>query len=148
MQLPLPKVQQQAGNWYVFDEEFPWGIHTVREELFTLVGQCEVPIIFCDTCEANSILLALGEEEEEFLLPLHGYYHQQKKIIFIFVWEEYEQMLETLLHEIRHDMQFQQGLIRQLFHSERHLPYEERWVEKDARAFAKAKMAQYLLKKA
>jgi hypothetical protein len=148
MQLPLPKVYQQAGNWYVFDEEYGWDIHQVRKDIFSLVGQCDVLVIFCDTCDANTILSVLGEEEEEFLLPLHGYYHQHRKLIFVFVWEEYERMLETILHEIRHHMQFQQSLIQQLFHTERHLPYEERWVEKDAQAFAKEKMAQYFLKKA
>ncbi|UOY91028.1 DUF3920 family protein [Ectobacillus sp. JY-23] len=148
MEFPLPKALQQAGNWCVFDEDFPWNLYEVREDVFGLVGQTEVAVLFCDTCEANQILLHMGEEEEEFLFPLYGYYHQRSKTIFIFMWEDYERMLETILHEIRHDMQFQQSLIRHVFHAERHLPYEERWIEKDAREFAREKMRAYKRRKA
>ncbi|MFX3625633.1 MAG: DUF3920 family protein [Ectobacillus sp.] len=147
MQLPCQRTYRQAGNWYVLDEEFPWDVHKVRQDIFSLIGQYDTTVIFCDTCEANSVLRALGEEEEEFLFPLHGYYHKECKLIFVFAWETYEQLLETLLHEFRHHMQFEQSLMRQLFHLERHLPYEDRWVEKDAKEFAREKMMEYFQKK-
>lgn len=132
----------------MLDKEFPWDLHKLRQDIFSLVGHYEVPVIFCDTCEANAILLALGEEEEEFMIPIHGYYHPKRRFIFVFVWEDYEQLLNTLLHEIRHDMQFKHSLVHQLFHEERYLPYEERWIERDARAFVKKMMMQYVQKKA
>ena len=46
------------------------------------------------------------------------------------MWEEYEQVLKTLLHEFRHAMQHKRVLY---VGSE---VYEDRWIEKDARKFA------------
>lgn len=51
------------------------------------------------------MLLSLGEEEEEFLFPVGGFYHKEKQLIFVCMWEEYDQVLKTLLHEFRHAMQ-------------------------------------------
>jgi hypothetical protein len=143
MQFPFQRVFQQAGDWYVLDEEFPWNIQKVRQDIISLIGDRETPVLFCDTCDANSILLALGEEEEEFLYPLSGLYHPRKRLIFIFQWEQYEDLLKTLLHEFRHDMQFEEEAIRSLFEEERTLNYEERWIEMDARAFVKEVMGHY-----
>ncbi|MFD3448750.1 DUF3920 family protein [Microbacteriaceae bacterium 4G12] len=143
MQFPFQTVFQQEGNWYVLDQEFPWDVVMVKQDLCSLMEERDVPVMFCDTCEANMILLALGEEEEEFLFPLSGLYHQGRRIIFIFRWEQYELLLETLLHEFRHDMQYEDEDLRKRFHEERCLTYDERWIEKDASAFAKEKMKQY-----
>ncbi|KFN02822.1 DUF3920 family protein [Bacillus clarus] len=138
MELPLQNVYQQVDNWYVLDSELPWDVKRLREDLFSLIEIRKTPVIFCDTCDANSVLLALGEEEEEFLFPVHGFYHKEKQLIFICMWEEYEQVLQTLLHEFRHAMQDENDVLdvgNEL--------YEDRWIEKDARGFAERKLNEY-----
>ncbi|MBO9130756.1 DUF3920 family protein [Bacillus sp. 165] len=148
MQFPFQRVFQQAGLWYVLDEEFPWDLHKLQQDIFSLMMEREVRVLFCDTCDANAILSVLGEEEEEFLYPLSGLYHPGARLIFVFQWEEYEVLLGTLLHELRHDMQFEEKTIRDVFYKERRLNYEERWIEKDAQLFVKNTMEQYYKKEA
>ena len=143
MQLLFQKVYQQAGNWYVLDDDFPWDITQVQRDVFSLIERREVPVFFCDTCETNDVLVQLGEEEEEFLFPLNGFYHKEKRLIFVCMWEKYEQLLETLLHEFRHDMQHE----RKLLYVGNEM-YEQRWIEKDARVFAKRKMREFMRRRA
>jgi Zn-dependent peptidase ImmA (M78 family) len=143
MKFSLRKEYVKVENWYVIDEEFPWPIEQVKEDIMSMQPYHKAPIIFCDTCDANDILLALGEEEEEFLFPMNGYYHPNKDLIFIFTWDTYEQLLATLLHEIHHHMQFQNKRGKMQYQAERHLPYEARSFEKDAREFAREKMLLY-----
>ncbi|CAG9612483.1 hypothetical protein BACCIP111899_01660 [Bacillus rhizoplanae] len=138
MQLLSQKIYQQAGNWYVLDEDFPWDINQVQRDVFSLIERREVSVFFCDTCETNDVLVRLGEEEEEFLFPLNGFYHKEQRLIFVCMWQEYECLLETLLHEFRHDMQHE----RKLLYVGNEM-YEKRWIEKDARVFAKRKMREY-----
>ncbi|EOA3903063.1 DUF3920 family protein [Bacillus cytotoxicus] len=142
MELQFQNVYQQAGNWYVLDAEFPWDIQQVKSDVFSLIDKCEIPVIFCDTCETNEVLLMLGEEEEEFLFPLNGFYHKEKRLIFICRWEQYEQVLKTLLHEFRHSMQHEQNVL--YIDTE---AYERRWIERDARTFAERKMNEYIRRK-
>ena len=73
MELQFQNVYQQVENWYVLDSELPWDVKKLREDLFSLIGVCKMPVIFCDTCDANDVLLSLGEEEEEFLFPVGGF---------------------------------------------------------------------------
>ena len=54
------------------------------------------------------------------------------------MWEEYEQVLKTLLHEFRHAMQHK----REVLYVGSEL-YEDRWIEKDARKFAERKLDEY-----
>lgn len=54
------------------------------------------------------------------------------------MWEEYEQVLKTLLHEFRHAMQHKSEVL----HVGSEL-YEDRWIEKDARKFAERKLDEY-----
>ncbi len=136
----------QVENWYVIDEDFPWEIGQVKTDIMSLYPHYDAPVIFCDTCDANEILLALGEEEEEFLLPMNGFYHLGKKIIFIFAWDTYEQLLVTLLHEIHHHIEYQSKHGQKRFKMERYLPYEARTMERDARDFAREKMMLYVPK--
>ncbi|EEK76288.1 DUF3920 family protein [Bacillus cereus] len=138
MELQFQNVYQQAENWYVLDSELPWDVKKLREDLFSLIETCKTPVIFCDTCDANDVLLSLGEEEEEFLFPVGGFYHKEKQLIFVCMWEGYEQVLKTLLHEFRHAMQHKREVLYVGSES-----YEERWIEKDARAFAERKLDEY-----
>ncbi|UYO19929.1 DUF3920 family protein [Bacillus sp. 41-22] len=138
MELQFQNVYQQVENWYVLDSELPWDVKKLRNDLFSLIEVSATPVIFCDTCDANHVLLSLGEEEEEFLFPVGGFYHKEKQLIFICMWEEYEQVLKTLLHEFRHAMQHKDDVLyvgNEL--------YEERWIEKDARHFAERKLDEY-----
>ncbi|MCU5324993.1 DUF3920 family protein [Bacillus cereus] len=138
MELQFQNVYQQVENWYVLDSELPWDVKRLRDDLFSLIEICKTPVIFCDTCDANHVLRSLGEEEEEFLFPIGGFYHKEKQLIFVCMWEEYEQVLKTLLHEFRHAMQHKSELL--YVGSE---TYEERWIEKDARKFAERKLGEY-----
>ncbi|WP_439021231.1 DUF3920 family protein [Bacillus thuringiensis] len=138
MELQFQNVYQQVENWYVLDSELPWDVKKLREDLFSLIETCKTPVIFCDTCDANDVLLSLGEEEEEFLFPVGGFYHKEKQLIFVCMWEGYEQVLKTLLHEFRHVMQHKRKVLYVGSES-----YEERWIEKDARAFAERKLDEY-----
>ncbi|WP_440602986.1 DUF3920 family protein [Bacillus sp. GB_SG_008] len=138
MQLLSQKIYQHTENWYVLDEDFPWDINQVKRDVFSLIERRDIPVFFCDTCETNDVLVRLGEEEEEFLFPLNGFYHKEKRLIFVCMWEKYECLLETLLHEFRHDMQHE----RKLLYVGNEM-YEKRWIEKDARVFAKRKMREY-----
>lgn len=136
------KVYQQSGNWCVLDEDFPWDIRQLKLDVFALIGMRTTPVFFCDTCDANQVLSYFGEEEEEFLYPINGFYHRDKQFVFICSWESYEQVLETLLHEFRHDMQYEDKETRALFYHDSQM-YEKKWIEMDARAFAEEKMKQY-----
>ncbi len=118
------------------------GCQKVERGFVFSIGVCKTPVIFCDTCDANDVLLSLGEEEEEFLFPVGGFYHKEKQLIFVCMWEEYDQVLKTLLHEFRHAMQHKRDIL--YVGSER---YEERWIEKDARKFAERKLDEYKSRK-
>ena len=138
MELQFQNVYQQVENWYVLDSELPWDVKKLRNDLFSLIEVSATPVIFCDTCDANHVLLSLGEEEEEFLFPVGGFYHKEKQLIFVCMSEEYEQVLKTLLHEFRHAMQHKDDVLyvgNEL--------YEERWIEKDVRRFAERKLDEY-----
>ncbi|PFA13682.1 MULTISPECIES: DUF3920 family protein [Bacillus cereus group] len=139
MELQFQNVYQQAGNWYVLDSEFPWDIQQVQNDVFSLIEKREIPVVFCDTCDTNNVLVNLGEEEEEFLFPLNGFYHKERQMIFVCMWEQYEQVLKTLLHEFRHSMQHENNVL----YIEKEV-YEARWIERDARAFAERKMNEYM----
>ena len=127
MELQFQNVYQQVENWYVLDSELPWDVKKLREDLFSLIEVCKTPVIFCDTCDANHVLLSVG-----------GFYHKEKQLIFVCMWEEYEQVLKTLLHEFRHAMQHKSEVL--YVGSEL---YEDRWIEKDARKFAERKLDEY-----
>ena len=111
MELQFQNVYQQVENWYVLDSELPWDVKKLRNDLFSLIEVSATPVIFCDTCDANHVLLSLGEEEEEFLFPVGGFYHKEKQLIFVCMWDEYEQVLKTLLHEFRHAMQHKREVL-------------------------------------
>ncbi|CAM4052766.1 DUF3920 family protein [Bacillus manliponensis] len=138
MELPLEHIYERSENWYVLDADFPWDVSKIKKDLFLLIEKKHVPVVFCDTCSANDVLALLGEEEEEFLFPISGFYHKERSIIFICIWEQYEKVLETLLHEFRHHMQHEEHVLYVGNET-----YAERWIEKDAREFAKRKIEEY-----
>lgn len=130
-------------NWYVFDPDFSFNLANMQQDVFSVTGEFDTPVIFCDTCDANRILERLGEEEKEFLFGIYGLFHEEKEIIFIFNFEEepYEKVLETIFHEQCHALQYQTKEQKDLFFSETHLPYEKRQIEIEAK-----KRAAYLLR--
>lgn len=46
MELQFQNVYQQVENWYVLDSELPWDVKKLREDLFSLIGVCKMPVIF------------------------------------------------------------------------------------------------------
>ena len=63
---PVSKCISTGGGWYVLDSELPWDVKRLRDDLFSLIEVCKNTGYFCDTCDANHVLLSLGEEEENF----------------------------------------------------------------------------------
>lgn len=138
------KVYKQYNNWYALDDDMPWNVEELQQILFQTMGiEDSVPVIFCDSCDANTIVYELGEEEAEHLQYISALYWREVHMIFIFRYDEFLRTLETLFHEFRHVLQYGDPSIRPLFTSESHLPYEDRWIEKDAFAYAKEKIESY-----
>jgi hypothetical protein len=137
-------VIQQYRNWYVVDEEFTWNVSELHQTVFTIIQkEIDIPVVFCDTCDANKIVSALGEEEVEYLQFASGLYWREVGIVFIFVYDEWLTLIETIFHELRHVMQDQDSSFRHHFISDKKLPYEKRVTEIDAFAYAKEMMKCY-----
>jgi hypothetical protein len=138
-------IYQQHNDWYVLDEEFSWNLADLQQDVFTCIGKdFDIPVIFCDSCEANKIVSELGEEESEFLQFVSGVYWREVGIVFIFRYDEKLSLLETLFHELRHVMQENIPELQPLLDSDKKLPYEQRITEKDAFDFAKRHKEKYI----
>lgn len=136
-------VVMKTNSWYVLDEDFSFDVEELRRDIFSYIKERGTPVIFCDTCDANRIASLLGQDEKEFVFAPAAIFWEELDMIFVFRYEEYEPLLETLFHEFRHVSQYHDPSIRPLFTSESHLPYSERWIEKDAFAFAKQKVEEF-----
>ena len=142
-------IYQQSHNWYVLDEDFTWDVTQLRYQVFSLLNDphcLTIPVVFCDSCEANKIVSELGEEECEWLQYASGVYWREVGIIFIFQFDEYLPLVETLFHELRHTMQEHIPLLCSHFKSDKFLPYEERVTEKDAFSFASEYLQRFIQK--
>ena len=140
------KVLKQCKNWYVLDDEFSWNLKKLHDTIFKHIEtKFHIPVIFCSINEANKIISELGDEEDEYLRFASGIYWRDLEIIFIFHFEEYLPLIETLFHEFRHVMQDLDPDFRHFFDSDRKLPYKERITEIDAFKFAKEKINEYLM---
>jgi hypothetical protein len=140
-------IYQQHNNWYVLDEDFTWNLDVLQEDVFSCIGKdFDIPVIFCDSCEANKIVSELGEEESEFLQFTSGVYWREVGIVFIFRYDEKLSLLETLFHELRHVMQEKIPELQPHLDSDKKLPYEHRITEKDAFDFAKRHIKKYILR--
>ena len=138
-------VLQQYENWYVLDESFSWNLSTLNQTIFRhLDSRYQIPVVFCSIREANKIISALGDEEEEYLRFVSAVYWRESRIIFIFDYDEYIPLIKTLFHEFRHVMQDLSPEFRHHFHSDRKLPYKKRITEMDAFQFAEKKTIEYL----
>lgn len=147
--IPKRHIYQQSHNWYVLDEDFTWNVTLLRSRIFSLLDNphcLSIPVVFCDSCEANKIVSELGEEECEWLLYASGVYWREVGIIFIFRFDEYLSLVETLFHEFRHIIQEHTPSLRSHFESDKFLPYEERVTEKDAFSFASEHLQLYIQK--
>jgi hypothetical protein len=137
-------IYQQADSWYVLDKEFQWDVSTLKQTVFQCIDEeIHTPIVFCDSCEANKIVSELGEEEAEYLQLASGIYWREVGIIFIFRFDDYLPLLETIFHELRHVMQENIPEFKDRFEVDKHLPYEQRLIEKDAFHFAKQTLKRY-----
>lgn len=137
-------VYQQSGRWFVLDEEFKWDLPTLQKDVFACLNKAfHIPIIFCDSCEANKIVSALGEEEAECLQFASGVYWREVGIIFIFKFEDYLPLVETIFHELRHYIQDHIPYYQKEFELDKKRPYEERTTEQDAFAFAAYYLAKF-----
>ena len=120
-------ILQQYKNWYVLDDAFSWNIETLHDTIFKhLNSTLHIPVVFCSTLEANKIISDLGDEEEEYLRFASGIYWRELGIIFIFDFDEYIPLIETLFHEFRHVMQDLDPEFRHHFETDKKLPYNER----------------------
>jgi hypothetical protein len=138
-------VIQQYRNWYVMDEEFPWSLIGLQNAIFKHIDiNPKIPVVFCSINDANKIISDLGDEEDEYLRFASGIYWRDLGIIFIFDFDEYLPLIETLFHEFRHVMQDLDPAFRHYFDTDRKLPYRERITEMDAFKFAKEKTNEYL----
>lgn len=138
------KIVQHYQNWYALDEEMSWNLAELHQSVFTMINKkLDIPIIFCDTCDANKIVSALGEEEAECLQFASGIYWREVGIVFIFVYDHWLEVMETLFHELRHVMQDQDSSFRHHFISDKKLPYEKRVTEIDAFSYAKEMIEHY-----
>ena len=102
------------------------------------------PVIFCSTLNANKIISAMGHEEDEYLRFESGVYWRELGLIFIFHYDEYLPLIETLFHEFRHVMQDHDPMFRHYFESDKKLPYQERITEIDAFHYAKVKTNEFM----
>lgn len=138
-------VIQQYKNWYVLDEEFSWNLIGLQNAIFKHIDiNPKIPVVFCSVNDANKIISDLGDEEDEYLRFASGIYWRDLGIIFIFDFDEYLPLIETLFHEFRHVMQDLDPEFRHYFDTDRKLPYRERITEMDAFKFAKEKTNEYL----
>lgn len=137
---------KQYKNWYVLDDEFSWNLKKLHDTIFKHIeAKFHIPVIFCTINEANKIISELGDEEDEYLRFASGIYWRDLGIIFIFDFDEYLPLIETLFHEFRHVMQDLNPEFRHYFDSDRRLPYKERMTEIDAFKYAKEKTNEYLM---
>ncbi|WP_071393371.1 DUF3920 family protein [Bacillus tuaregi] len=137
-------ILQRYKNWYVLDSEFSWNLRSIYHTMDAyLENVFHIPVIFCSIREANQIISDLGDEEDEYLRFAAGIFWRELGIIFIFQYEEYETLIETLFHEFRHVMQDEDPVFRLHFESDKKLPYKERKTEIDAFQFAKEKSEAY-----
>ncbi|WP_338449670.1 DUF3920 family protein [Niallia oryzisoli] len=137
-------ILQQYKSWYVLDSDFSWNIRSVYHEIFAhLDNVFHIPVVFCSIREANQIISDLGDDEDEYLRFAAGIYWRELGIVFIFQYEEYETLIETLFHEYRHVMQDIDPDFRHHFETDKKLPYKERITEIDAFQFAKEKTDTY-----
>jgi hypothetical protein len=138
------KIYQQDNQWYVLDEEFSWNLSALKREIFSCMEKTfDLPVIFCDACEANKIVSELEEEETEHLQYASGVYWREVGIVFIFRFNEYLPLLQTLFHELRHVMQEEIPELTLHFESDKTLPYEQRINEKDAFDYAQKCLNKY-----
>jgi len=138
-------VYQQVGNWYVLDEDFSFDLAWLKYEIERFAPSSSIPIVFCDSCEANKLVSDLGEEECEWLQFAAGIYWREVNIIFIFTFEDLPTLVETLFHELRHLEQESIDGLKECFITDKLLPYEERVTEKDAFAVGKEKLELFML---
>lgn len=137
-------IGQQHKQWYVLDDEFTWNVTDLHQRIFHCLQQeLSIPVIFCDTCEANKIVSELGEEEAEWLQYASGLYWREVGIIFIFRFDDYLPLVETLFHELRHVIQETLPEFHEQFEKDRHVPYMERLTEIDAFSFAAQQLQQF-----
>jgi hypothetical protein len=138
-------VYQQYRKWFVLDEEFPWDLYTLQKHVYSCLNQSFlIPVVFCDSCEANKIVSDLGEEEAEYLYFASGLYWREVGIIFIFKFDAYIPLIEVLFHELRHVMQDSMPVFQKQFELDKHLPYEERITERDAYSYAKYQVTKFI----
>ncbi|PGK51455.1 hypothetical protein CN918_27060 [Priestia megaterium] len=131
------KVFQCYNHWYVLDDEFTWDLQQLHQQIFSCLDiAIDIPIVFCDSCEANKIVSELGEEEVEYLQFAAGLYWREVGIIFIFQFDDYLPLVETIFHELRHVMQESIPSFQHQFEHDKKLPYEKRLTEIDAFQFA------------
>ncbi|WP_338469416.1 DUF3920 family protein [Niallia sp. XMNu-256] len=138
-------IYQHYKNWYVLNDDFNWNVKSLYKTIFKHMDFIyDTPVIFCSTLEANKIISALGDEENEYLRYESGVYWRELGIIFIFCFDEHISLIETLFHEFRHVMQDHNPIFRHYFESDKKLPYKERVTEIDAFHFAKEKTIEFL----
>ena len=136
---------QQTDNWYVLDEDFMFDLAWLKSEVERCMNKSfSIPVVFCDSCEANKIVSELGYEECEFLLYAAGVYWREVNMVFIFSFDDLRTTIETLFHELRHVEQEGIEELKKCFDTDKKLPYEERVTEKDAFAFAKDKLHTFI----
>ncbi len=133
-------IYQHYKNWYVLDHNFNWNVRSLYKTIFKHIDFIyDTPVIFCSTLEANKIISAMGDEEDEYLRFESGIYWRELGIIFIFRYDERIPLIETLFHEFRHVMQDHNPIFRHYFESDKKLPYKERITEIDAFNYARKK---------
>ncbi|MFC3883812.1 DUF3920 family protein [Bacillus songklensis] len=139
------RIYQRDNKWYVLDEGFSWNLSTLKKEIFACMEKkFDLPVIFCDACEANKIVSELGKEETEYLQYASGVYWREVGIVFIFRFNEYLPLLQTLFHELRHVMQEDIPELETHFETDKTLPYEQRMTERDAFDYARRHLDKYI----
>jgi len=125
--------KEYKHNLFVLDEEFQWNLEHIQYAIDTCVGvDSNIPIIFCDPCQANDMVSLYGEEENIIPFYVSGLYWREVGAIFIFHYEDYTTTIRTIFHELRHMQQDQDDNFRLHFHTDKALPYEKRITEIDA----------------
>ncbi|MEW4285540.1 DUF3920 family protein [Priestia koreensis] len=128
---------QEYNNWYVLEDSFSWNLNILQREVFQCMETfVDVPIVFCDTCDANKIAADLGQEEAEIFLFSSGMYWREIRVIFIFSFSDYYELLQTIFHELRHVMQEEITEFSTAFEEDKYRPYSERLTEIDAFHYA------------
>ena len=139
------RITTKFKNWTVLEDEFHFELQTIHDTIFQYLHKAiHTPVIFTNTAEANKIVSELGGDEEEYLMVPSAVYSQEIGIIFIFRFDDYYELLETLFHEFRHVMQEEMDEFKQHFDTDKKLQYRERVTEIDAFLFAREKIQQYL----